>query len=45
MVMLGDLSDSVRSFCDHRTVMTRERAESQMRQLAKLHGTSIGYHE
>lgn len=38
MIILGDLSDSVTEFCDHRTVMTKERAESQLRALAILHG-------
>jgi aminoglycoside phosphotransferase (APT) family kinase protein len=38
MVMLDDLSDSVQSFCNHHTVMTRQRAESQMRLLARVHG-------
>ena len=38
MVMIGDLTDHAQAFCDHRTVMTRARAESQMRLLATLHG-------
>jgi hypothetical protein len=38
MIMMDDLSDSVQSFCNHRTVMTRQRAESQMRVLAAFHG-------
>jgi hypothetical protein len=38
MIMLGDLSDSVTEFCNHHTVMTRARAESQMRLLARMHG-------
>jgi hypothetical protein len=38
MIMLGDISDSVTEFCNHHTVMTRARAESQMRLLARLHG-------
>lgn len=38
IVILGDLSDTVQSFCDHKTVMTRQRVESQLRQLAKFHG-------
>lgn len=39
LVILGDLSDSVRSFCDDKTPMDRERAESQMRLLARLHAS------
>jgi aminoglycoside phosphotransferase (APT) family kinase protein len=39
MIMLDDLTDKVQSFCNHKTVMTRQRAESQMRLLAKVHGT------
>jgi hypothetical protein len=39
MIMLGDLTSESRGFCDHRTVMSRQRAESQMRLLGKLHGT------
>jgi len=38
MAILGDISDSVVEFCDHRTEMTRERAESQVQLLATLHG-------
>lgn len=38
MLILGDISDSVTEFCDHRTVMTKERAMSQMAVLATLHG-------
>ena len=38
MVILGDISDTVHSFCDHKTDMTRARAESQMRLLAAVHG-------
>lgn len=33
-----DLSDDVQAFCDHRTVVIRQRAESQLRLLAHLHG-------
>jgi thiamine kinase-like enzyme len=40
MIMLGDLTGSVTEFCNHKTVMTLERARSQMRLLGKLHGTS-----
>lgn len=38
IVILRDLSGSVTEFCDHETRMTRERAESQVRLLAALHG-------
>lgn len=38
MIILGDISDSVTEFCNHHTVMTKARAESQMRLLARLHG-------
>lgn len=38
MIMLDDLTDQAQAFCNHHTVMTRERAESQMRLLGKLHG-------
>lgn len=38
IVMLGDISDTVTEFCSHETKMTRQRAESQMRLLATLHG-------
>ncbi|UCV23604.1 ecdysteroid 22-kinase family protein [Ferribacterium limneticum] len=40
MIMLGDLTSSVTEFCNHKTVMTLERARSQMRLLGKLHGIS-----
>lgn len=42
MIMLNDLSDTVTAFCDHRTDVTRGRAESQMRLLGTLHGTCYG---
>ena len=38
MIILGDISDEVESFCTHETQMSRVRAESQIRLLAKLHG-------
>jgi hypothetical protein len=38
LVMLEDLSDSVREFCNDRTGMTLDRARSQMRLLATMHG-------
>lgn len=38
LVMLRDISDRVAEFCDHTTKVTRERAESQVRTLAALHG-------
>lgn len=40
VIMLNDISGSVTEFCDHTTEMTRERAESQMRNLAAFHGAS-----
>ncbi|WP_322083331.1 phosphotransferase [Burkholderia sp. BCC1972] len=40
MVMLADLSSSVSEFCNHKTVVTLERARSQMRLLGRLHGTT-----
>jgi len=38
MTILGDISDSVTEFCDHRTDVTKDRAMSQMALLATLHG-------
>jgi Phosphotransferase enzyme family len=38
IIIMRDISDEVVSFCDHHTPMPRERAESQMRLLARLHG-------
>lgn len=38
ILILRDISQEVESFCDHNTMMTRQRAESQMRLLARLHG-------
>jgi hypothetical protein len=38
MVMLADLTGKAQAFCDHKTVMTRKRVESQLRLLATLHG-------
>jgi aminoglycoside phosphotransferase (APT) family kinase protein len=40
MIMLNDISDSVTEFCSHKTQITRPRAESQIRLLAKLHGSA-----
>ena len=40
VIMLKDISESVTEFCDHKTVMTRDRAESQMRLLGAFHGAS-----
>ena len=37
IVVSRDITDSVREFCDHETVIDRTRAESQMRLLATLH--------
>lgn len=39
LIILGDITDSVESFCDDKTPMSRERAESQMRLLARLHAS------
>lgn len=39
LIMLTDITDTVTEFCSHLTTMTRARAESQMRLLAKVHGT------
>lgn len=38
MAILYDISDEVSEFCDHDTPMSRERAVSQVRTLAALHG-------
>lgn len=38
IIVLRDISDDVQSFCDHNTPMPRERVESQLRLLARLHG-------
>ncbi|MGK2908210.1 MAG: phosphotransferase [Sphingobium sp.] len=40
MIILLDISDEVMEFCDHKTVMTRARAESQMRLLGHFHGAA-----
>lgn len=42
IIILRDISDEVTSFCDHNTPMPRERAESEMRLLARLHGQGYG---
>jgi hypothetical protein len=42
MVMLNDLSDSVTEFCNDKTVVTYDRAQSQMRLLGALHGSIYG---
>ncbi|MEO0030443.1 MAG: hypothetical protein RIS94_201 [Pseudomonadota bacterium] len=42
ILMLRDISDEVVSFCDHNTPMPRERAESQVRLLARVHGQGYG---
>jgi Phosphotransferase enzyme family len=49
IVVMEDIASSV-EFCDHNTVMTRERAESQIRLIATLHsrfddGSQLGYLE
>jgi Phosphotransferase enzyme family len=38
IIVLADLSDAVTEFCNHKTKMTRERAESQLALLAEMHG-------
>lgn len=38
IIMLKDISENVSEFCDHTTVVTKDRAESQIRLLASLHG-------
>ncbi|RJG03152.1 aminoglycoside phosphotransferase family protein [Noviherbaspirillum sedimenti] len=38
IILLEDLTDSVQSFCSHKTEVTRARAESQIRLMAKFHG-------
>ncbi|MBN3788515.1 phosphotransferase [Burkholderia sp. Ac-20353] len=43
MVMLDDLSNTASEFCNHKTVVTHERARSQMRLLARLHGTTYSH--
>jgi len=40
IIMLGDITDEVMEFCSDKTVMTRARAESQMRLLGKMHGAT-----
>ncbi|MDB5968398.1 MAG: hypothetical protein JWQ90_848 [Hydrocarboniphaga sp.] len=42
MIILDDLTDTAQAFCNHKTVITRQRAESQMRLLAKVHGSCYG---
>lgn len=42
IILLGDISETVTEFCSHKTVMTKERAQSQLRALATLHGTYWG---
>lgn len=42
LVIMHDISADVTSFCDHKTEMTRARAESQMRLLARAHGQGYG---
>lgn len=43
MIMLGDLTGSVTEFCNHKTDMTLARAQSQMRLLGRMHGTSYSH--
>jgi len=42
IILLEDISDRVIEFCSHRTVMTVERAQSQLRALAAVHGKYFG---
>lgn len=42
IIVLDDISDTVIAFCDHNTDVTAERARSQMRLLARLHGAGYG---
>jgi hypothetical protein len=42
IIMLGDITDEVTEFCSDKTVMSRARAESQMRLLGRLHGATAG---
>lgn len=37
MIILNDLTDSVESFCNHKTYINKARAKSQLTLLAKLH--------
>lgn len=37
LIILNDISDDVQSFCDHHTVITAKRAQSQLSLLASLH--------
>ena len=39
IIVLGDLSRTVREFCSHHTQMPRPRVESQLRLLGELHGS------
>jgi thiamine kinase-like enzyme len=42
IVMLRDLTGHVSEFCNHRTPMSLERAQSQLALLAELHGSGYG---
>lgn len=42
MIVLEDLTDQVKVFCDHDTPIDLSRAQSQMRLLAAFHGAGIG---
>lgn len=39
IIVLGDLSRTVKEFCSHHTQMPRSRVESQLRLLGELHGS------
>jgi thiamine kinase-like enzyme len=42
IIIMADLTADVKEFCDHKTVVSRQRAESQMKLLAALHGKTYG---
>jgi hypothetical protein len=42
IVVLADLGAKATEFCNHNTVMTRQRAESQIELLARMHGQAYG---
>jgi thiamine kinase-like enzyme len=42
IIMLGDITTTVREFCNHHTVMDIERARSQLALLAEMHGSGYG---
>ena len=40
LIVLGDITDQVESFCDHKTPINRARVESQISLLGRLHGAA-----